>query len=310
MHEYHAWFAGKQRSGSLGNASAKDSGNRKDDRMKIGKKSLQYIQKLAEKTVVIKYGGNAMINETLKKAVMNDIVQLSGMGIRIVLVHGGGPEISSMLDIMGKETKFIDGLRYTDAETAEVAAMVLAGKVNKKLVSLIQLQDGRAIGLCGLDGGMIQVEKKKGKVDLGFVGEITKVDPALIEVALENGLIPVIATVGADQEGQTYNINADTAASAIASALKAEKLISMTDVRGLLLKKDDEASLIRSIHISEIQELINGGVISGGMIPKIQSCIDGIKNGVREVSIIDGRVEHSILIELLSEEKIGTRITP
>ena len=209
-------------------------------RAKVLIEALPYIQKFFNKTVVIKYGGNAMINETLKKAVMKDIVLLTLVGIKVVLVHGGGPEISNMLDIMGKETKFIDGLRYTDEETAEVAAMVLAGKVNKSLVSLIQQHNGKAIGLCGLDGGMLQVEKMQGEVDLGFVGDITKVEVSPITMALKNGFIPVVATVGADKGGQTYNINADTAAVAIASALKAEKLISMTDVRGLLMEKDDE----------------------------------------------------------------------
>lgn len=270
--------------------------------------ALPYIEKLSGKTVVIKYGGNAMINETLKNAVMKDVVLLAGAGIKVVLVHGGGPEISSMLKAIGKETKFINGLRYTDAETAEVAAMVLAGKVNKSLVALIQTNGGKAIGLCGLDGGMLQVEKMQGEVDLGFVGDIKRVDASAIIMALDHGYIPVIATVGADGSGQTYNINADTAAAAIAGALKAEKFISMTDVKGLLLDKDDEASLIPCIEAGEIPGFIEAGIISGGMIPKMQSCADGIKNGIREVSIIDGRVEHSVLIRLLSGEAIGTLI--
>lgn len=268
--------------------------------------ALPYIQKYFGKTVVIKYGGNAMINETLKRAVMKDIVLLALVGIRVVLVHGGGPEISNMLEIMGKETKFIDGLRYTDEETAEVAAMVLAGKVNKRLVALIQQHNGKAVGLCGLDGGMLQVEKRKGDIDLGFVGDIKKIETAPITMALDNGFVPVVATVGADREGQTYNINADTAAAAIAGALKAEKLISMTDVRGLLMEKDDEDSLIAKISIDEVPKLVEAGIISGGMIPKIQSCIDGIRSGIREAAIIDGRIEHSILIELFSDEGIGT----
>ena len=268
--------------------------------------ALPYIQKYFNKTVVIKYGGNAMINETLKKSVMQDIVLLALVGIKVVLVHGGGPEISNMLKIMGKESRFIDGLRYTDAETAEVAAMVLAGKVNKNLVSLIQQNNGKAVGLCGLDGGMIRAEKMQGEVDLGFVGEITGVETSPISVALDNGFIPVIATVGADMEGQVYNINADTAAAAIASALQAEKLILMTDVRGLLMEKDNEDSLITRIEIDDVDQLIEEGIISGGMIPKIQSCIDGIQNGMKEAAIIDGRVEHSILIELFSDEGIGT----
>ena len=257
---------------------------------------------------MIKYGGNAMINEELKDAVMKDLVRLAGMGIKVVLVHGGGPEISSMLAIMGKETKFINGLRYTDAETAEVAAMVLAGKVNKSLVSLIQKNGGKAIGLCGLDGGMLQVEKMRGEVDLGFVGEIKKVDVSPIAIGLDNGFIPVIATVGADAAAQIYNINADTAAAAIAGALKAEKFISMTDVKGLLRDKDDEDSLISEISVGEVPKLMEEGIISGGMIPKIQCCVDGIKSGIREVSIIDGRTEHAILSELSSETGIGTLI--
>jgi acetylglutamate kinase len=266
------------------------------------------MEKLSGKTVVIKYGGNAMINETLKNAVMKDVVLLAGAGIKVVLVHGGGPEISSMLEAIGKETKFINGLRYTDAETAEVAAMVLAGKVNKSLVALIQMNGGKAIGLCGLDGGMLRVEKMQGEVDLGFVGEIKRVDTSAIIMALDHGYIPVIATVGADESGQTYNINADTAAAAIAGALKAEKFISMTDVKGLLRDKDDEASLIPCIEAGEIPGFIEAGIISGGMIPKMQSCADGIKSGIGEVSIIDGRVEHSLLIRLLSDEAIGTLI--
>ncbi len=273
---------------------------------KVLVEALPYIQKFFNKTVVIKYGGNAMINEKLKKAVMKDIVLLALVGIKVVLVHGGGPEISSMLNILGKESKFIDGLRYTDGETAEVAAMVLAGKVNKSLVSLIQQQKGKAIGLCGLDGGMLQVEKMHSEVDLGFVGDIKKVEVSPITMALDNGFIPVVATVGADKEGQTYNINADTAAASIASALKAEKLILMTDVRGLLKEKDDEDSMISKISIQDVPKLIEDATISGGMIPKIQSCVDGIKSGMKQAVIIDGRIEHSILIELFSDEGIGT----
>ena len=270
--------------------------------------ALPYIQKYFNKTVVIKYGGNAMVNDRLKMAVMKDIVLLALVGIKVVLIHGGGPEISTMLNIMGKESRFIDGLRYTDRETAEVAAMVLAGKVNKNLVSLIQQNNGKAIGLCGLDGGMLQVEKLEGEVDLGYVGDIKKVDAAPISMALKNGFIPVIATVGADTNGQTYNINADTAASAIAGALKAEKLILMTDVRGLLMDKKDEETLIHKVKVGEVPDLIQGGIITGGMIPKIQSCVDGIKSGIEEAVIIDGRIEHSILIELFSDEGIGTLI--
>ena len=268
--------------------------------------ALPYIQKYFNKTIVIKYGGNAMINEELKHAVMKDIVLLSIVGIKVVLVHGGGPELSNVLRLMGQESKFIDGLRYTDGTTAEIAAMVLAGKVNKSLVSLINQNNGKSIGLCGLDGNMLQVEKMTGPVDLGYVGNITKIDVSPIIMALKNGFIPVIATIGSDPCGQTYNINADTAASAIASALKAEKLINMTDVRGLLLNKDDEDTLITLIKADDVPKLIQDGIISDGMIPKIQSCVDGIKNGIKEAVIIDGRIEHSILIELFSDKGIGT----
>lgn len=270
--------------------------------------ALPYIEKLRGRTVVIKYGGNAMKSETLKKAVMQDVILLARVGIKVVLVHGGGPEISNMLKIMGKESKFINGLRYTDEETADVAAMVLAGKVNKGLVALIQANGGNAVGLCGLDGGMLQVSKMQGEVDLGFVGEIEKVDTTSITMALEHGFIPVIATVGADGSGQTYNINADTAAATIAEALKAERFVTMTDVKGLLREKDDELSLISRIGTGEIPALMETGVISGGMIPKIQGCVDGIKNGIKEVAIIDGRVEHALLAELLSGEAVGTLI--
>jgi acetylglutamate kinase len=267
-----------------------------------------YIQKLRGKTVVIKYGGNAMQSETLKKAVMNDVALLAGLGIRIVLVHGGGPEITGMLKLMGKESRFINGLRYTDEETAEVASMVLAGKVNKSLVAMIQANGGKAIGLCGLDGGMLRVEKHQGEIDLGFVGDIKEVDASCITMALDHGFIPVIATVGADKAGAVYNINADTAAAAIASELKAEKLISMTDIRGLLKDVSDENSLIVNVGTAEIPGLIESGIISGGMIPKIQCCVDGITSGIKEVAIIDGRVEHAILTQLLSDEAIGTLI--
>ena len=264
------------------------------------------IQKYKNKIIVVKYGGNAMINETLKKSVMEDMVFLAKQGVKLVLVHGGGPEISHMLDKVGKESKFIDGLRYTDQEIMDVVQMVLAGKVNKKLVALIHQMKGKAIGLCGVDGAMIQVEKKKGDVDLGFVGEITRTHPDVIEMALNNGFIPIIATVGVDPEGQVYNINADTAAASIASALKAEKFISMTDIRGLLMDKNNEETLIPNLSIDEVPKLIEKGIINGGMIPKIACCVDAIKNGLHEAAIIDGRKEHSILLELSSEQSIGT----
>jgi acetylglutamate kinase len=268
--------------------------------------ALPYIQKYCNKTIVVKYGGNAMINERLKKSVMKDMVLLSIVGIKVVLVHGGGPEISNMLKKVGKESKFINGLRYTDMETIDVVQMVLAGKINKQLVALINSLKGKAIGLCGIDGNMIQVEKKAGDVDLGYVGEIMKIDTDTIKFAFDNRLIPIIATVGTDEDGQVYNINADTAAAAIAGALNAEKFISMTDIRGLLLDKDDEETLISNIGIGEIPDLVEKSIIKGGMIPKIESCVDAIKNGVKEAVIIDGRIEHSILLELFADQGIGT----
>lgn len=276
------------------------------NRAQVLTEALPYIQKFFNKTIVVKYGGNAMVNEELKNAVMRDIVLLSIVGIKVVLVHGGGPEIDCMLDKMGKESKFINGLRYTDEETAEIVGMVLAGKVNKSLVSLIHHNNGRAIGLCGADGGMIQAIKLKGEVDLGFVGDIQKIDVDPINIAIDNGFIPVIATVGIDEEGQIYNINADTAAAAIAGALKAEKLISMTDIRGLLEDVNDEETLITKIKTSEIPKLVEKGIIAGGMIPKIESCASAINDGLKEAVIIDGRIKHSILIELFSDKGIGT----
>ena len=269
--------------------------------------ALPYIQNYYNKIVVIKYGGNAMTNDYLKEAVMSDIVLLSLVGIRVVLVHGGGPEINEMLDRVGIESKFIGGLRYTDAETAEVVKMVLAGKVNKELVSLLQQHKGSALGLCGVDGQMLLVDKMKSEVDLGFVGEITGVNTKPILDTLNNGYIPVIATVASDESGQTYNINADTAAARIASCLKAENLILMTDIVGLLEDKNDESTLISQVNVSEVPYLKRQGIISGGMIPKIDCCVEAVRRGVNKTSIIDGRVPHSILIELLSNEGVGTQ---
>ena len=268
--------------------------------------ALPYIQKYHDKIVVIKYGGNAMTSEELKNAVMSDIVLLSLVGIKAVLVHGGGPEISEALKRMQIESRFIGGLRYTDAETAEVVRMVLAGKINKALVSLLEQHGGRALGLCGSDGGMLQVKKLEGDQDLGFVGEITGVKVQPILDALNNGYIPVIATVATDSAGQVYNINADTAAARIASALQAENLILMTDIRGLLRDKDDESTLIPEVQVSEVPHLVKQGIISGGMIPKIECCVEAVRRGVSKTCIIDGRIQHSILIEMLSNEGIGT----
>ena len=278
------------------------------DKAQILIQALPYIQRYYNKVVVIKYGGNAMVNEELKEAVMSDLVLLSLVGIKVVLVHGGGPEINEMLRKIGKESKFIGGLRYTDKETAQIVQMVLAGKVNKDLVNLLNQHKGQAIGLCGMDGGMIRVKKLEGEQDLGYVGEITQVDTRPITEALQSGYIPVIATVGVDENGETYNINADTAAARIAAELHAENVILMTDIRGLLRDKDDESTLIPHVNVSDVPHLVNQGIISGGMIPKIECCVESVRRGVHKAVIIDGRIPHSILIEILSDEGIGTMI--
>ena len=247
-----------------------------------------------------------MTSEELKNAVMSDMVLLSLVGIKTVLVHGGGPEISEMLKRVGIASRFVGGLRYTDAETAEIVRMVLAGKINKALVSLLESHGGRALGLCGSDGGMLKVKKLETEEDLGFVGEITGVNVAPITDALDKGYIPVIATVATDRDGQVYNINADTAAAQIAAALGAESLILMTDIRGLLRDKDDESTLIPEVQVSEVPSLIRQGIISGGMIPKIECCVEAVRRGVAKTFIIDGRIPHAILIEILSNEGVGT----
>jgi acetylglutamate kinase len=268
--------------------------------------ALPYIQQYSGKIIVIKYGGNAMINDELKQAVMSDIVMLSLCGIKIVLVHGGGPEINAMLTKIGKEPKFIGGLRYTDKETAEIVQMVLCGKVNKDLVDLLCLNSGKAIGLCGLDNGLL--EAKQLSEELGYVGEITKVNPEVIYTALENGYIPVIATVANGDDSEVYNVNADTAASRIAADTGAENLILMTDVKGVLENKDDENTLIHTIKVNEVPLLKERGIISGGMIPKIDCCVEAVRRGVSKANIIDGRIPHSILIELLTDKGAGTMI--
>ena len=275
-------------------------------RAEVLTQALPYIQKYYDKVIVVKYGGNAMINEELKEAVMGDIVLLSLIGIKVVLVHGGGPEITDMLGKINKKSQFIDGLRVTDQETMDIVQMVLAGKVNKSLVNLLQSKGGKAIGLCGVDGHMLKAEK----VDdvHGFAGNITDVDVSSIVDVLEKGYIPVISTIGFDDQGNTYNINADTAAARIAGALKAESLISMTDTVGLCYDKDDPSTLIPKICASDAPKLMRDGVIQGGMIPKIQCCIDAIRRGVKKVFIIDGRIPHSILIETLTDEGIGTMV--
>jgi len=269
--------------------------------------ALPYIQKYNNKTVVIKYGGNAMTNNELKQAVMSDIVLLSLVGIRVVLVHGGGPEINDMLKRLNIESKFIGGLRYTDKDTIDVVKMVLAGKVNKELVALLTENQGNAMGLCGIDGKMLVAEKIQSVQDLGYVGDIVSVNTKPITDCLDNGYVPVIATVASTVDGQTMNINADTAASRIAAELDAENLILMTDIAGLLRDKDDPTTLIPSVNVSEVPFMKRQGIISGGMIPKIDCCVEAVRRGVRKTSIIDGRIPHSILIELLSNEGIGTQ---
>jgi acetylglutamate kinase len=268
--------------------------------------ALPYIQKYFGKVVVIKYGGNAMKNQQLKQAVMDDIALLSLIGIKVVLVHGGGPEITETMARMGLETRFVNGLRHTDQETIKVVQMVLAGKINKDLVSLLARNGGKSIGICGLDGGMIKGKRRTAEPDLGFVGDIVRVNAEIIFDQLNQGYIPVIATVSGDDDGNVYNINADTAAARIASELHAENLILMTDVRGLLRDKDDDSTLIPSVNISEVPSLIGQGIISGGMIPKIDSCVEAIRRGVKKAFIIDGRIPHSILIEMMTDEGIGT----
>ena len=269
--------------------------------------ALPHIKQYKNKTVVIKYGGNAMINDKLKDIVMKDIVLLSLVGIKTVLVHGGGPEITETLDKMKIESKFIDGLRYTDKETAEIVLMVLAGKLNKELVSLLNINGGKAVGICGFDGGLIKAEKYVSKKDLGFVGKIKEVNTDIINDLLEKDYIPVIASVACGENGEKYNINADTAAAAIAASLGAESLILMTDTKGILKDVNDESSLIPSMKISEVPSIIKKGIITGGMIPKIECCVDAIRRGVNKTCIIDGRTEHSIIMELLTNSGSGTQ---
>ena len=274
------------------------------ERARVLAHALPYIQQYNGKIVVVKYGGNAMIDEKLKHAVMRDVVLLSLIGIRVVLVHGGGPEISDMLKRVGKKSEFVNGLRVTDQETVDIVQMVLAGKVNKSLVGLIETIGGKAMGLTGMDGGMIEASMLN--EDLGFVGEITKINAQPILDVLEKGYIPVISTVGFDKEGHVYNINADTAAARIAGELGAESLISMTDIAGLLRDKDDPTSLIPVVNVAEAPQLMHDGIISGGMIPKVECCIEAIRNGVQKVFILDGRVPHAILMEILTDEGVGT----
>ena len=276
------------------------------ERAEVLTAALPYIKKYSGKIVVVKYGGNAMINEQLKQQVMEDIALLWLIGVKVVLVHGGGPEISETMRRLGKEAKFVDGLRVTDKETVDIVQMVLAGKINKTLVNLIQMNGGHAMGLSGIDGGIIEATMKNEA--LGYVGEITKIRPQPIEALLEKNYIPVISTVASDRQGNTYNINGDTAAARIAGALTAERLIMMTESAGILRDKADPSTLIPHITVSEAKELYDSGVISGGMIPKVDCCIDALEHGVEHVVIMDGRIPHSILMELLTDEGAGTMV--
>ena len=276
------------------------------ERARVLVQALPNIKKYTGKIVVVKYGGNAMINEELKQQVMEDIVLLSLIGVKVVLVHGGGPEISEMMTKLGKKTEFVDGLRVTDEETAEIAQMVLSGKVNKSLVNLLQQKGGNAIGLSGVDGRFIEAEMKDNR--LGYVGRITKVNVDPVEGLLEGSYIPVVATVGCDREGHVYNINGDTAAAYIAGALNAERLIMMTDVAGILRDKDDPSTLISKVTVEEAKHLREQGIVAGGMIPKVECCIEALSKGVKNAVIMDGRVPHSILMELLTDEGAGTMI--
>ena len=282
-----------------------------EDRAAVLVEALPYIQDYYGQTVVVKYGGNAMINEELKEAVIRDMVLLSLVGVRVVVVHGGGPEISGMLKKIGKESRFVKGLRYTDRETMDIVQMVLCGKVNKDLVTLLARAGGRGMGLGGMDGGLFSAKQLTDEdgTDYGYVGEITEVNPAPVTDLLDAGYIPVVSSVAGGADGEAaYNINADTAAAKLAIALKAKKLILLTDVRGLLRDQKDEETLIRSLKVSEVPALVKAGVISGGMIPKVECCVEAVRNGVERANIQDGRVKHSVLMELLSDDGVGTMI--
>ncbi|MGM9594008.1 MAG: acetylglutamate kinase [Candidatus Onthomonas sp.] len=277
------------------------------DRAKILVEALPYIQKYSGKTIVVKYGGNAMISEDLRTAVMSDIILLRLVGINVVVVHGGGPEINEMLKKIGKESRFVDGLRYTDGETVDIVQQVLCGRVNKNLVSTLNRMGGKAMGLCGMDASLFEAKVKDPKY--GLVGEIVKVNPQVVQDCIDNGYIPVVSTVAQGMDAQTsYNINADTAAAKLATALKAEKLILLTDVRGLLRDPKDEETLIHIVHMSDVPMLKKTGVIQGGMIPKVECCVEAVRSGVKRSHILDGRIPHSILIEMLSDKGIGTML--
>ncbi len=276
------------------------------NRAEVLVQALPFIQRYNGRTIVIKYGGNAMTSEVLKEQVMEDIVLLTMVGVKVVVVHGGGPEISSLMKRLGKVPQFIDGLRVTDQETVDIAEMVLAGKVNKSLVSLLQTKGGRAIGVSGMDGRLIEAKLKDPRY--GYVGDVTRINPQMITDMLDDGYIPVVSTLGWDKEGHIYNINGDTAAGAIAAAIGAERMIMMTDISGIMRDKDDPDSLISELTVSEAQELCQNGVVQGGMIPKVECCIDALEHGVKAVVIIDGRVPHALLMEILTNEGAGTMI--
>ncbi len=277
------------------------------ERAEVLTQALPYIKRYNGEIVVIKYGGNAMINEQLKQQVMEDIVLLWLIGVKVVLVHGGGPEINDLMDRLGKKPEFVDGLRVTDKETVDIVQMVLAGKVNKTLVNLLEMKGGKAMGISGMDGCLIEAEIKDER--LGYVGRVTNVNIEPINDLLEKGYIPVVSTIGCDKEGNAYNINGDTAAAYIAGALKAERLIMMTDIDGILRDRHDPSTLIPEVTISDIEKLCQEGVISGGMIPKVDCCVEAIHKGVKNVIIMDGRVPHSILMEILTDEGAGTMVS-
>ncbi|MBR0368364.1 MAG: acetylglutamate kinase [Clostridia bacterium] len=276
------------------------------ERAEVLTQALPYIRQYNGKIVVIKYGGNAMINEQLKQQVMEDIVLLWLIGVKVVLVHGGGPEISEIMRLLGKRAEFVDGLRVTDKETVDIVQMVLAGKINKTLVNLLEMKGGHAMGISGMDGRLIEARVKDAR--LGYVGEITQINIQPVTDLLEKGYIPVISTLGCDEQGNAYNINGDTAAACVAGALNAERLIMLSDIPGILRDKDDPSTLIPEMTILEAAQLRRDGVISGGMIPKVECCVDAILKGVKKVIIMDGRVPHSILMEILTDEGAGTMV--
>ena len=278
------------------------------EKAKILSQALPYIQKYHDKIVVIKYGGNAMENEQLKQNVMEDVVLLSEVGVKLVLVHGGGPDINQTLHMVGKESKFVNGLRYTDKETMDIVQMVLAGKTNKNLVNMISKLHAKAVGISGMDGHIIEAQKMVSENDLGYVGQIVKIHPELIFKLIDDGYIPVVASVGTDCQGNIYNVNADLAASAIAGALNAENMIFVSNVPGVLKNPEDEDSIMTNIHISDVPKFEEDGIITGGMIPKVECCVDCVRQGVKKTVIIDGRVPHACLIEMLSDEGIGSMI--